>query len=43
MAINQKSSSSTVKIWAHRGANEYAPENTMEAFDMAVRLGADGV
>lgn len=33
----------TVKIWAHRGANEFAPENTLEAFDHAVRLGADGV
>ena len=32
-----------VKIWSHRGANEYAPENTMEAFEKAVELGADGV
>ncbi|MBO7710077.1 MAG: glycerophosphodiester phosphodiesterase [Lachnospiraceae bacterium] len=43
MALNQRSCSGAVKIWAHRGANEYAPENTLEAFDMAVRLGADGV
>ena len=33
----------TVKIWAHRGAIGYAPENTLEAFEWAVRLGADGV
>ena len=39
----KRESDSSVKIWAHRGANEFAPENTLEAFDMAVRLGADGV
>ena len=32
-----------VKIWAHRGAIGYAPENTLEAFEAAVRLGADGI
>lgn len=31
------------KIWAHRGASGYAPENTLEAFHLAVRQGADGV
>ena len=31
------------KIWAHRGASGYAPENTMEAFTLAVQMGADGV
>ena len=30
-------------IFAHRGASGYAPENTLEAFDLAVRQGADGV
>ena len=30
------------KIWAHRGASGYAPENTLEAFS-AAQLGADGV
>ena len=30
-------------IFAHRGASAYAPENTLEAFDLAVRMGADGV
>ncbi len=32
-----------VKIWAHRGASGYAPENTLEAFALARELGADGV
>lgn len=31
------------EVWAHRGASGYAPENTLEAFDLAVRQGADGV
>lgn len=31
------------KIWAHRGASGYAPENTLEAFELAVAQGADGV
>ena len=35
------------KVWAHRGASgcdvQYAPENTMEAFQKAVEMGADGV
>ena len=31
------------KIFAHRGASAYAPENTLEAFDLAVNMGADGV
>lgn len=30
-------------IWAHRGASAYAPENTMEAFRLANKLGADGI
>lgn len=30
-------------VWAHRGASAYAPENTMSAFLLARRLGADGV
>ena len=29
--------------YAHRGASEYAPENTMAAFDMALQLGANGI
>lgn len=28
-------------LFAHRGASAMAPENTMEAFDLAARLGAD--
>ena len=30
-------------IYAHRGASGYAPENTLEAFELAVRQGAYGV
>lgn len=29
--------------FAHRGAKAHAPENTPEAFDLAVRLGATGI
>ena len=36
-----------VKIWAHRGAGgwdkQYAPENTMPAFEKAIEMGADGI
>lgn len=31
------------KIWAHRGASGYAPENTLEAFKLAAEMGADGL
>ena len=31
------------KIFAHRGANADAPENTMAAFQLALDLGADGI
>ena len=31
------------KIYGHRGASAYAPENTLEAFEKAVNMGADGV
>ncbi|NCG36377.1 MAG: glycerophosphodiester phosphodiesterase [Actinobacteria bacterium] len=30
-------------LFAHRGAKAHAPENTIEAFDLAVRLGATGL
>lgn len=33
----------SIEIWAHRGASGYAPENTLEAFEMAVDLHADGI
>lgn len=33
----------STKIWAHRGASGYAPENTIEAFRLAAEQGADGV
>lgn len=31
------------KVWAHRGASGYAPENTIPAFRMAMEMGADGI
>jgi glycerophosphoryl diester phosphodiesterase len=36
-------SSETPLIIAHRGASGAAPENTMEAFNLAWKLGADGI
>ena len=32
-----------MKIWGHRGASAYAPENTLAAFHLAHLMGADGV
>lgn len=31
------------KIWAHRGASAYAPENSLQAFQMAIDMKADGI
>lgn len=31
------------KVFGHRGASGTAPENTLEAFELAARMGADGV
>ena len=31
------------KIYAHRGASGYAPENTLEAFKLAIKQGAEGI
>lgn len=31
------------KVWAHRGASGYAPENTMPAFELALEQDADGI
>ncbi|MGA1075335.1 MAG: glycerophosphodiester phosphodiesterase, partial [Ilumatobacteraceae bacterium] len=30
-------------MFAHRGARAHAPENTIEAFQLALRLGATGL
>lgn len=30
-------------IYGHRGASGYAPENTIEAFELAAKMGVDGV
>lgn len=32
-----------MKIYAHRGASGYAPENTIEAFLLAIEMNADGI
>lgn len=32
-----------MKVWAHRGASAYAPENTLEAFALAAEMHADGI
>ena len=32
-----------IRIWAHRGASGYAPENTLESFELAVKQQADGI
>ena len=31
------------QIWAHRGASAYAPENTLEAFQLAIDMNSDGI
>ena len=33
----------TTQIWAHRGASAYAPENTLEAFQLALDMKSDGI
>lgn len=33
----------TTKIYAHRGASQYAPENTLAAFQLAYDMKADGI
>ncbi|MDY5789975.1 MAG: glycerophosphodiester phosphodiesterase family protein, partial [Oliverpabstia intestinalis] len=32
-----------MEIWAHRGASGYEPENTLEAFALAIEQKADGI
>ncbi len=32
-----------VLVYAHRGAMAYAPQNTMKAFELAWKMGADGI
>lgn len=31
------------RVWAHRGDSAHAPENTLEAFELARKAGADGI
>ena len=42
-AAGRKRETALPAIWAHRGASGFAPENTMPAFECAVREGADGI
>ena len=42
-AVTPPSAAKTPINFAHRGARAYAPENTMEAFRLALKLGADGL
>lgn len=32
-----------MQIWAHRGASGYAPENTLDAFQLAIEQNVDGI
>ena len=32
-----------IEVWGHRGAYDYAPENTLTSFQTAANMGADGV
>lgn len=32
-----------MEVWAHRGSSGYMPENTMEAFELAIEQKADGI
>ena len=41
--IEEKRKKRRTKIWAHRGASGYAPENTLPAFSLAIEFGVDGV
>ena len=40
---NRRGKEPMTKVFGHRGASGYAPENTLEAFQIAVDQGADGV
>lgn len=41
--LEEKRRGRKTKIWAHRGASAYAPENTLPAFALAAQLRSDGV
>lgn len=43
MSFEQFKKKDVPLVWAHRGASGYAPENTIEAFRLAVEQGADGI
>lgn len=41
--IIERKKSRKTKIWAHRGASGFAPENTLPAFQIAKELDVDGI
>lgn len=43
MSFEKFKKKDTPLVWAHRGASGYAPENTPEAFQLAIEQGADGI
>jgi glycerophosphoryl diester phosphodiesterase len=43
MGVSQAWAAGRPLVWAHRGASAAAPENTLAAFALAARLGADGI
>lgn len=43
MAVRTAETAKETFIWAHRGSSHDAPENTLEAFELAIRHRADGI
>ena len=43
MSKKEQGEDQMTKVFAHRGASGYAPENTLEAFALAGEQGAQGI
>lgn len=41
--LEQRKAARSTKIWAHRGASGFAPENTLPSFEVAKELDVDGI